>query len=84
MILASEELQALAREVERPTRRVARNIVMEYDRKASDILKLTRAFVKQLDRHRAQMINNGYDNQTYVSELLEAEQALNEMMRKLG
>ncbi len=63
---------------------VARNIVMEYDRKTSDITKLLRSFVKQLDRHRTMMLRGGYEDTTYLSELIDVETALNDMMRKLG
>ena len=63
---------------------IARNIVMEYDRKMADITRLLRGFVKQLDRHRAMMIRGGYDNPDYLEKLVDVETALNDMMRKLG
>jgi len=79
------ELRAVSRILEATPRGVvARNIIMEYDRKSSDILKLVRAFTKQLDRHRAQMMSGGYEDTAFLSDLIEVETALNEMMRKLG
>lgn len=87
MRLVGQKVLAVAKEVTAAPvvrEKVARNIVMEYDRKAADVLRLVRAFVKQMDRHRAQMMNGGTEDTTYLSEMIDAEAGMNEVMRKLG
>lgn len=60
------------------------NIVMAYDRKMADVTRLIRALLKQLDRNRAQMMNGGYEDTTYLSKLIDVENGLDDIMRKLG